>query len=278
MQEFIQAVINHAFMQNAIFVSLLSSIASGLTGTFVVIKRLSYLAGGMAHATLGGMGVAYYLGYNPFIGGAIFAILASIGFSWVRFRFNQNEDTLISALWAVGMAIGILFLYKTPGYTADLHSFLFGNILMTSNKTLSILIGLDLVLICFFLFFYKQFISISFDEDFAYLKGLPVIWLYTLLLCLVAITILILVSTVGLILVIALLTLPVSTLKIYISSPGKLMGASCLLTMVLTIFGLYLSYIYNLPSGPIIIFLGGGLYIISILINTKILQLRNLKN
>lgn len=153
MQEFFYTLVHHSFMQKALIAGLFSSIAAGLTGSFIVIKRLSYLAGGLAHATLGGMGIAYYLDYSPLIGGAIFSVMAAICMSWVRFRFQQNEDTLISALWSMGMAVGILFLYKTPGYNADLHTFLFGNILMISKESLYVLIVLDGILLFFFCFF-----------------------------------------------------------------------------------------------------------------------------
>lgn len=270
MQEFLNVILQHTFMQYALLVGGLSSIATGITGTFVIIKRLSYLAGGLAHATLGGMGIAYYFGYNPLIGGAVFAVLSAIIISWFHFHFKENEEILISALWSIGMAIGILFLYKTPGYSADLHSFLFGNILMASKESLYILIILDAVLLFFFFVFYRQFIAISFDEEFAYLKGLPTKLLYTLLLVLVAITILILVRTVGLILVIALLTLPASSLRQYFSSPGKLIFSSSLLTMALILGGLFFSYSYNLPSGPLIIFFCGGFYFISMVVGRKL--------
>ena len=265
MQEFFLAVMQHAFMQQALLVGLLSSLAAALTGTFVVIKRLSYLAGGLAHATLGGMGMAYYWGYSPLLGGVVFAVLAAVVMGGVRFYFQENEDTLISALWAMGMAVGILFLYRTPGYTADLSSFLFGNILMISKASLYGLIALDVLLLAFFFIFYRQFISISFDEDFARLRGLPVVFLYIFLLCLVAITILILVSSVGLILVIALITLPVSSLKTYVSSPGQLMGAAFVLSLGLMVGGLWISFLYNLPTGPVIILLCGSFYLVSLM-------------
>ena len=256
-------------MQHALLMGGLASIATGITGTFVLIKRLSYLSGGLAHATLGGMGISYYLGHNPLIGGVVFAILSAIIISWFHFYFKENEETLISALWSIGMAVGILFLYKTPGYSADLHSFLFGNILMTSKESLFILIKLDMILIFFFFVFYRQFISISFDEEFAYLKGLPTKLLYTLLLCLIANTILLLVKAVGLILVIALLTLPTSSLKQHFSSPGKLIFFSCLLSMAMIVGGLFFSYLYNLPAGPLIIFFCGGFYFFSMVVWKK---------
>ena len=158
MQDFISAILAFQFMQNALFAGLLSGIACGITGTFVVIKKISYLSGGIAHAVMGGVGIAYYFGINPFYGALVFAVLSAILIGLVKLHFRQNEDTMISAMWSTGMAVGIIFMYLTPGYNADLLSFLFGNILMVSRDNLLLIAALDLVIIIIVTVFYRQLI------------------------------------------------------------------------------------------------------------------------
>ena len=187
--EFIEALLKYSFIQNAVAAGILASVACGITGTFVIIKRIAFISGGIAHTALGGIGVAFYYGINPIIGALTASILAAVIIGFVTIKLHEQSDTLIGALWALGMAVGILFISITPGYNSNLLTYLFGNILMVSGNDLLILILLDLTVVLVILIFYRQFVSISFDEDYSKVRGLNVNILYILLLCIIAITV-----------------------------------------------------------------------------------------
>ena len=267
MSSFLEAVSTQTFMQNALMGGILASIACGIIGSYVVVKRIGYLAGGIAHAVLGGMGIAYYLDRSPIEGALVAALVFAFILGWVSLRMQQQEDTIIGALWAGGMAIGILFISKTPGYNVDLMSFLFGNILMIASEDLYWIAGLDLLILVIVFLFYKQFIAVSFDEEFAWLRGIPVERFYLLFLSLVALTIVILIQIVGLILVIALLTLPAAIAGLYVRSLNLMMVLATLFGIVFTTGGLALSYQPDLPPGPTIILLAGALYLLSLVMH-----------
>ncbi len=254
-------------MQNALMGGILASLACGIIGSYVVVKRIGYLAGGIAHAVLGGMGIAYYLGRSPIEGALVAALVFAFILGWVSLRMQQQEDTIIGALWAGGMAVGILFISKTPGYNVDLMSFLFGNILMIASEDLYWIAGLDVLILVIVFLFYKQFIAVSFDEEFAWLRGIPVERFYLLFLSLVALTVVILIQIVGLILVIALLTLPAAIAGLYVRSLNLMMVFATFFGMVFTTGGLALSYQPDLPPGPTVILLAGALYLLSLVIH-----------
>jgi len=263
MSEFINVLINQSFMQHAVVIGLLASVACGVMGTYVVVRRIVFISGGIAHSVLGGMGVAYYYAYNPIYGAVVAAIVAAIVIGFVSLRYQQHEDTLIGALWAVGMAVGILFIYKTPGYNADLMSYLFGNILMVKKESLHLLAALDLVIILAVVLFYKRFLAVCFDEEYSRLQGIGVVGTYLLLLCLIALTVVILIQVVGIILVIALLTLPAATARHYARSLGQMMVLASFLGAAFTTSGLIASYGPDLPAGATIIVIAGVAYVLS---------------
>ncbi len=264
MGEFLGAVLKYSFMQNAVFAGVLASLASGLIGTYVVVKRITFISGGIAHTVLGGMGVAYYLGVDPLAGAIVAALGAAVLLGFVNVKAKQHEDTIIGALWAVGMAVGIVFMSLTPGYNVDLMSFLFGNILMVTNPVLRILIYLDLSIILLVTVFYRQFLLIAFDEEHARLRGLPVTFLYILLLCLIALTVVILIKIVGLIMVIALLTLPAAIAGLFTHTLGYMMGAATGLSLVFTLGGLAVAYNLDLPAGAVIVITAGLAYLLAL--------------
>ena len=267
MNSFLEVVSSQSFMQNAIAGGILASVACGAIGSYVVVKKIGYLAGGIAHAVLGGMGIAYYLGRSPIEGALVSAIVFAFILGWVSLRMQQQEDTIIGALWAGGMAVGILFISQTPGYNVDLMSFLFGNILMIASEDLYWIAGLDLIILVIVFLFYKQFIAVSFDEEFARLRGIPVERFYLLFLSLVALTVVILIQIVGLILVIALLTLPAAIAGLYVRSLSLMMILAALFGMIFTTGGLAISYQPDLPPGPTIILLAGAFYLVSLILN-----------
>ncbi|MGC9329805.1 MAG: metal ABC transporter permease [Candidatus Hinthialibacter sp.] len=261
--EFFQALWTQEFLQRAIGMGLLASLACGVIGSYVVVKRIVFISGGIAHAVLGGMGIAYYFGYHPIGGAIVFALLSALAIGLISLRTRQREDTIIGALWALGMAVGLIFISRTPGYNTDLMSYLFGNILLASSRDMIIALILDCIIVMMTLLFYKQFLAVCFDEEYAKLQGVRVEAVYLLLLCLIALTVVVLIQVVGIILVIALLTLPAGVAGHYTRSLWGMMIVSILLGAFFTTTGMYLSYQPDLPPGATIITLAGAVYLLS---------------
>jgi zinc transport system permease protein len=268
--EFLQALWRYPFLQYAVATGLLASVACGVVGSYVVVRRITYVAGGISHCVLGGMGAAMYLNkvhgwtwLHPLHGATIVALAAAMVIGVVGLRYKQREDTVISAIWAVGMAAGVLFIAKTPGYASDLMSYLFGNILMVNPADLRLIVALDAVVLAAALVFHKQFQAVCFDEEFARVRGLRVEFYYLLLLCLTALTTVLLVTVVGIVMVIAMLTLPVAVAGRFARRLWHMMILSVLLSAVLTTAGLAVSYAPNLPAGATIIALSGAAYLAS---------------
>ena len=269
MTEFFQALTQFPFLQHALVAGILASVASGIVGTFVVTRRITVIAGSMAHTVLGGMGVAYWLHtvhgitwLQPLHGALIAAILAALFIGFVRLRGAEREDTIISALWALGMAVGVLFLAKTPGYKADLMTYLFGNIVLVDAAELRLLIGLDLVVVAVAVLFYQPLLALCFDEEFARVRGVNVTFYYMLLLVLVALTVVTLIYVVGIVLVIALLTLPVAIAGKFAQRMWQMMALAALLSSLLTSVGLAASFGPDLPVGATTIILAGAAYMV----------------
>ena len=260
---FFDALSQYAFLRNAALAGVLAGIGCGITGTYVVVRRLGFIAGGIAHGVLGGMGAAVYAGYSPFAGAVVAALAVALLIGWINRGLSEREDTLVGAVWAVGMAAGILFLAATPGYQSDLMSFLFGNILMVSDQDLLLMAALDLLLVLCAGLFHRQFLAVVFDDELARLRGVPVTLFYLLLLCLVALTVVLLIRVVGLILVIALLTLPAAMAGHYMRTLGTTMVLAVVLGVVFNSAGLVLSYDLDQPSGPVIILVIGFFYFAS---------------
>lgn len=277
MGDFFQALTTYGFLQAALIAGLLASLGCGIVGTYVVVKRISFLAGGIAHSVLGGMGAAVYLGFDPLLGAFVAAIVSAITIGLVKLYWGGQEDTLIGALWAIGMATGVIFISRTPGYSTDLMSYLFGNILLVSDADLWMMLVLDLVLILIVFAFYRQFLALVFDEEFARLRGIPVTFFYLTLLCLVALTTVLLIQVVGLVLVIALLTIPAAIAGHYVNTLGRMMLAAVVLGVCFTTTGLAVSFQNDLPTGATIILVAGLVYVLSAISTLKIRQWRGEK-
>ncbi|MCP4291851.1 MAG: metal ABC transporter permease [bacterium] len=270
MGDFFSALGQHGFLQLALLAGVLVSVPCGVVGSFVVIRRISYMAGAIAHTVLAGLGLVHYLQVvhnvnwlSPMLGAVVAALLAAGIIGWVSLNLKQREDTVIGAVWAMGMALGIVFINLTPGYSTDLMSYLFGNILMISHTDIWLVISLDvIVLVCVGLF-HKQLLAVCFDSEFATLRGVHVNRFHFLLLGLTALTVVLLVSVVGIILVIALLTLPAAMANLFSRSLGKMMVTAVLICMAMTTGGLALSYGPDLPSGAVTILLTGMAYFIT---------------
>jgi zinc transport system permease protein len=267
--EFFEALGEFEFLRTALLSGLLASVACGVVGSYVVVRRITYMAGGIAHCVLGGMGAARYFAVTqewdwlrPLHGAIVAALLAAVVLGFVSLRARQREDTVIGALWAIGMAIGVVFIARTPGYQDELMTYLFGDILLVRQIDLWLLLGLDVIAVGVALLCYNQFLAVCFDEEFARLRGLNVEFYYILLLCLTAVTVVLLVSVVGIVLVIALLTLPVAVAGHFCRSLWQLMLSASVLCALLTSSGLALSYSPDLPAGATTILLAGALYLL----------------
>ena len=256
-------VLQYEFMQNALIAGLLAAIACGIVGVYVVVKRLVFISGGIAHASFGGIGLGYLLGINPVLGAMFFAIASALGMGLVTKRTKLSEDTAIGIMWATGMALGIVFIGLAPGYTPDLFSYLFGSILTVPTFDLILMLILDVIIIAIVLLFYKEFLLLAFDEEFSTVAGVPTQRLYLLLLCLIALTVVVLIRVVGIILVIALLTIPAALARQFTHSLKKMMLLSILAGAVFTFSGLWLSYLLDLASGATIILVAGIVLFIS---------------
>lgn len=259
---------NLPFFRYAVITGLLAAIPFGIIGTYVVVRRISYIAGAIAHCMLGGVGLGLYLQkavgitwFGPLHGAILVALLSAVVLALVSFFAKQREDSVIGALWSAGMAIGLLFLAKTPGYT-DPMSYLFGNILLVTRNDIFFVLLLDVLVVCIVGIFYNKFLAICFDDEFAGLRGIRTHWLYLVLLCLTALTIVLLVRIVGIVMVIALLTLPAAIAGNFATSIRQMMLLSVLLCAIFILSGLGVSYQLDLPSGPVIIAIAATVYLL----------------
>ena len=253
------------FMRHALLAGLLASIICGVMGTLVVVNRIAFLSGGIAHAAYGGIGLALFLGWNFLACTIGFALGAAMLMALVSIKLKHRSDTVIGVIWALGMAFGIILVDLTPGYNVDLMSYLFGSILTVPVFDLAVMSGMCLVTIGFVTFYYQGLIAFSYDEEFARIRGVPVRTLYFTLIGILAGAIVMLIQVVGLILVIALLTIPPFIVEKYTRSLAQMMLASSLLGGLFTVSGLWLSYCFNLTSGASIILVAGGVFFLDFL-------------
>lgn len=257
--EFLQ----YQFMQNAFLATLLVSIACGVVGTYVVIKRIVFISGGISHAAFGGIGLGYFLGINPVLTAIPFSVISAVLMGDLAKKVGISEDSSIGILWSVGMALGILFINLSPGYAPDLFSFLFGSILTVSYSDLMIMLSLVLIILLVVGLFHREFTAISFDEEFAQVVGIRTQVIYLIMLALVALSVVVLIKAVGIILIIALLTIPAAISRQFTYSIPRLMILSVILGIILTMSGLWLSYLFDLASGATIVLVLAIAFIIS---------------
>ena len=258
-----------AFLRYALLVGALASVAMGIIGTMVVTRRISSLAGATAHAALGGIGAALFLQQSllpwvsPMLGAVIGAVSAALVVGTVNLCAKEREDTIINVVWALWMSIGLLFLNWTRGYV-DWQGYLFGNILLLTSKEVWMTVWLDLLILVPTLLFYNNILAMSFDGTFAELRGVPVRLIYFALLVLTALAIVLLINVVGIILVIALLTLPAATAGCFTRHLWSMMVLSAMLNCFFVVVGLLASFRFNLPSGPAIVVLAAAVYLLAL--------------
>ncbi len=258
-----------SIVQLAILAGLIASVSFGVVGSFVVARRISYIAAAIAHSVLGGIGAAVYLQhrmgwdwFHPTLGAILAAVVSAVAIGWVSLHWKEREDTIISAVWSIGMSSGFLFLYFTPGFKGNLESFLMGNILYISTTDVWIMLALGIVVTGLSLFFYNQLMAVCFDDEFAQLRGVNVTVFFFMLLIITGLSVVLLVQLAGIILAIALIVLPAATGLHVTKKLWHAMVVAVGLAMVFTSSGVGLSYVRELPAGPTIILLAAGTYFV----------------
>lgn len=264
MLEAIHTALRFEFMQNALMAGILVSIACGIIGSFVVVNRIVFISGGIAHAAYGGIGLGYFFQFNPVFGAIAFSLISAVGMGLVERKTKQRSDTIIGVMWALGMAIGIILIDLTPGYKADLMSYLFGSILTVPRTDLMVMLGLDVLIFILVVSLYKELVAISFDPVFATTRNIPVDYLYLVLVAAIGLTVVMVMQVVGLILVIALLTVPAAISTQFVKDIKQMMVLSSLFGIIFTMTGLWFSYFFNLTSGATIILVSCGGYLLSL--------------
>ena len=259
-------MLEYAFMRNAIYAGILAAIAFGIIGTYVVVKRIVFIAGGIAHASFGGVGLAFYLGwepvFGPIIGASIFALSSALGIGLLSKETLEREETTIGIIWAVGMAFGAFFMRSTPGYAFSPSSYLFGNILLLRVEDIYLLMALVIVILVSTILFYHKLQATAFDEEFSMVVGVHTLLLHLYFLCLVAMTIVFLIKFMGVILVLAMLTIPSSLVGQFTHDMRKIMVFSTLLSLVFVLFGLWSAYVWDFEVGATIVLEAAAVYLV----------------
>jgi zinc transport system permease protein len=259
----------YAFFQNALLGSLLTSIACGMVGTYIVSRRLVFISGGITHASFGGLGLGFYLGINPILTAMLFSILSALGVEWVSRSTQVREDSAIAGVWSLGMAVGVIFIFLTPGYAPNLSTYLFGNILTVSSADIYGMTSLAVALILIFTLLFKEIVYVAFDKEFALTQHLPVPWIERLMMMFVAITIVLSIRLVGIMLLMSMLTLPQMIVNLYTSDFRKIIWGSIGVGFLACSVGLALSYFLDVPSGAFIV-----LVLVAIFLTAKAVKRR----
>lgn len=264
---FLQALLTNPLLLYAVLAGLLASVASGIIGSYVVVKRIVFISGGISHSVLGGIGLALWLERvhgaawaTPLMGALAAAIFSALAIGWIHLNWREREDTAIAALWSIGMAAGILFISQTPGFNVELTNFLVGNILWVSPQDLWVLFLLDLAIVLTAASQHKKFLALCFDEDQAKLQGVAVAPLYLLLLVLTALTIVLLIQVVGIVLVMTMLTIPAAIANLFTIRLSRMMLLGIVFAAAFTFFGTAFAYTLDWPGGATIALLAGACY------------------
>ncbi|WP_421920546.1 metal ABC transporter permease [Marinifilum sp.] len=264
----------YQFFTNAVFAAIMASVTCGIIGSYIVARRIVFISGGITHASFGGIGIAWYLGLNPIFGAAIFGVLSALGIEWIEKKTDVRQDSVIGILWALGMALGIIFIYMTPGYAPNLMSFLFGNILTVGSLDLYLLIGMSTLTIAIFALFLKPILYVAFDENFAKTQKIPVQFINYLMIALVALAIVLNIRVVGIILVISFLTIPQTIANMFTKDFKKMILGAVGFGLLGSLIGLMVSYKINAPSGATIIFSFVLLFVIAKLVHLSLIAFK----
>lgn len=255
-------LLQYSFFTNALMGIVIISIAAAFIGTYIITRRLVSISGGITHACFGGLGLGYYLGVNPIFMASVFAIGASAGVEWMSERYRVREDSATAVVWALGMAIGVLFIFLTPGYVPELNAFLFGNILTISSTDLWAFAIYTLILFVFFVIFYDKIIACAFDRDFARVSHLPVKFISYVMTAMVAVCIVLTIRLVGIMLLMSMLTLPQMIAEMFAPRFKMMVLLSMLISIVCGVVGLFISAIINVPCAAIIVILFAVVFVV----------------
>lgn len=250
----IAELLQYTFFRNALVGSLFASIACGIIGTYVVSRRLVFISGGITHASFGGLGIGFYFSLSPILSAMAFSVFSAFGIQWLSSKQGVREDSAIAVFWSLGMAIGIVLTFLSPGYAPNLSEYLFGNILTITRGDIVALMILSGVLLLFFAVFYHAIVSVSFDTEFARTRRIPTQFIEYAMMFFIAVTIVLSIRLVGIVLLMSLITVPQMTANLFTVNYSKIIGLSILFSFVGCVAGLLLSYYLNVPSGAFIIF------------------------
>lgn len=271
MSSFLEALLLNPLLLSAFLAGIAASVVSGIIGSYVVVKRIVFISGSISHAVLSGIGFFIWLEKtkgvtwaSPLLGALIAALISALLMGAIHLHYKQREDSVIAAIWSIGMAIGILFISQTPGFNVELTNFLIGNILWVSKTDLYILCGLDIAIVLLVICLHKRFLAICFDEEQAYLQGLPIHALYLLLLSLTAISIVLLIQVVGIVLVLTMLTIPAALANLLTCRLSTMMVGAVIISSLFSMSGNALAYYLDWPTGATIALIAGGVYILSL--------------
>lgn len=262
------SILQYEFFRNALYGVTIISIAAAVIGTYIVTRRLVAISGGITHACFGGLGLGYFLGVSPVLTAAVFAIGSSVGVEWLSRNQRMREDSAIAVIWALGMAVGIIFVFLTPGYVPELNVFLFGNVLTISNGDLWAFAVFTAVLLLFVGVFYKQILAYSFDRDFASVMHVPVRFIGYAMTVLVAVCIVLTIRLVGIMLLMSMLALPQIIAETFCKRYPTLMAGSVVVSLLCCVGGLFLSACINVPCSALIVVIMVVAYIIASLVRS----------
>jgi zinc transport system permease protein len=255
-------LLEYIFFRNALIGTLLACVSCGIIGTYIVTRRLLFISGGITHSSFGGVGMGMYFSFNPTVGAFIFAAASAIGIQILGRRKEIREDSAIAMLWVMGMTIGVIFCFMTPGYSAELTTYLFGNILTITNKDIITLAIIGISQIAFTTIMHRAIISVAFDKEFARSRGVPTNAIEIAMMIFIALTIVACLRIVGVILVISMLTIPQMTAMIFTGNYKKIILLSILFGYAASTVGLLLSFYLDIPGGASVILCSITLYII----------------
>ncbi len=255
-------LLHYSFFQHALWGSLFTCIACGIVGTYIVARRLVFISGGITHASFGGLGLGFWLGINPILSALVFSVLSAFGVEWLSKKQDVREDSAIAAVWSLGMALGVICIFLTPGYAPNISAYLFGSILTITQEDLWLVGILAALLIAGFLLFFKPILYTAFDREFARTKGIPVQWIEHLMMLAIAVTIVCSIRLVGIMLLLSLLTIPQMTANLFTFRFKNILVYSVFIGLAGCIAGLISSYYINVPSGAMIIFVQITFYLL----------------
>lgn len=268
--------LDYSFFRNALAAVALIAVCAAMIGTYIITRRLVAISGGVTHACFGGLGLGYYLGINPVIMAGVFAIGSSVGVEWLSSRFRLREDSVIAVVWAIGMAIGVIFVFMTPGYVPELNSFLFGNILTVTSSDLIAFAIYTVILTLFFLCYYDKIVICAFDRDFAKVNRLPVKFINYSMTVLTAVCIVLTIRLVGVMLLMSMLSLPMMTAEVFMKRFKGMMLLSIVVSLVCSLIGLFIGTLVDVPASAIIVIIMAAVFIVARL-SRSLLGCKNLK-